>query len=216
MKQLRAIIFDFDDTLIYSRIPWPEIKHKSAVMMAKTGISVSKAHEFSMKELLDMAKKHQTALYKKLWTLVEDYENRCALTAEIDPETPKILKTLAQQFQLGIVTNNATRNTHVILERFNIRKNFQIVLTREDFSRTKPEPEGLLLSVKRLGVTKEECVYVGDSWVDGQAATRAGIKFIGLNLKETKRKSENYHCWKSIKHLRELLTILTDKKALLD
>lgn len=207
MNDLKAIIFDFDDTLIYSNIPWSEIKDKAKVIMAKAGIIVENPRECSMTELFDMAKGYSGSVLKDLWTLVEEYEDKCALTAKIDPETPGILKKLAQKFQLGILTNNTARNTHAILERFNIAEHFELILTREDLPRSKPEPDGLLISVERLNLTKEECVYVGDSWVDAQTAARAEIRFIGLNM-DNKERAMNYPCWKSIIHLRDLLKLL--------
>ncbi len=207
MNSLKGIIFDFDDTLIYSNIPWSEIKDKAKVIMAKAGILVENLREYSMTELFEMVKVNSESVLKDLWTLVEEYEDKCALTAKMDPETPEILKKLAQKFQLGILTNNAARNTYAILERFNIAENFQIVLTREDLPRSKPEPDGLLISIERLRLTKEECVYVGDSWVDAQTAARAEVRFIRLNL-DNKERTMNYPCWKSIIHLRELLKLL--------
>ncbi|MFX0063747.1 MAG: HAD family hydrolase [Candidatus Hermodarchaeota archaeon] len=206
MNSLKAIIFDFDDTLIYSNIPWNEIKDKTKVIMAKAGILVENPRKYSMTELFDMAKANSESVLKELWTLVEEYEDKCALTATIDPETPEILKKLGQKFHLGILTNNAARNTYAILERFKISENFQIILTREDLPRPKPEPDGLLISIESLHLTKEECVYVGDSWVDAQTAAGAEVRFIGLNLDN--ERAMKYPSWKSIIHLRDLLKLL--------
>jgi len=56
-----------------------------------------------------------------------------------------------------------------------LRRYFAVVAGLEDVSRPKPDPEGLLLAARRLGVAPSGCVYVGDSEVDVEAAHRAGM-----------------------------------------
>ena len=45
----------------------------------------------------------------------------------------------------------------------------------------KPDIAGLLKVVDDLGVTLDECVYVGDSEVDVKTAENAGVDFIGVS-----------------------------------
>lgn len=56
-----------------------------------------------------------------------------------------------------------------------LRPYFDTVLGLEDVSRPKPDPEGLLQAVRRLGATPSRGVYVGDSEVDVEAGHRAGM-----------------------------------------
>jgi len=46
--------------------------------------------------------------------------------------------------------------------------------------RTKPDPMGVYEAMARLGVSKENCVYIGDSDVDIYTGHNAGIKSIGV------------------------------------
>ena len=46
--------------------------------------------------------------------------------------------------------------------------------------RTKPAPDTLFLVMERLGVSPEECIYVGDSDVDIQTAAHAGVPCISV------------------------------------
>jgi pyrophosphatase PpaX len=52
---------------------------------------------------------------------------------------------------------------------------FDSVIGLEDVSRPKPDPEGLLLSARRLGAMPSHSVYVGDSEVDVEAGHQAGM-----------------------------------------
>ena len=48
----------------------------------------------------------------------------------------------------------------------------------------KPDPAGALLIIKQNNLEKGKTLFIGDSSVDEQCATKAGIKFINIsNLK---------------------------------
>jgi phosphoglycolate phosphatase len=47
-------------------------------------------------------------------------------------------------------------------------------------SELKPDPAGLRLAVDRLGSGAADVVYVGDSVVDAEAATRADVAFVAV------------------------------------
>lgn len=44
----------------------------------------------------------------------------------------------------------------------------------------KPAPVNVYKAMDKLGVTAEECIYIGDSEVDVQTAHNAGVKCIGV------------------------------------
>ena len=44
----------------------------------------------------------------------------------------------------------------------------------------KPNPEGLLLAISRLGAQKQDVLYIGDALVDAEAARQAGIDFLAV------------------------------------
>lgn len=57
---------------------------------------------------------------------------------------------------------------------------FSIVHGKRENIATKPDPEGANILMEELGVTKEECVFVGDTNVDIRTAKNAGMKSIGV------------------------------------
>jgi len=59
-----------------------------------------------------------------------------------------------------------------------------VVATREDVKRLKPDPEGILLALKKLGET--EFFLVGDLIYDAQAAENAGGLSIIVNRNPSK------------------------------
>ena len=46
--------------------------------------------------------------------------------------------------------------------------------------RRKPEPDGVWYLMEQMHVSKEECLYIGDSEVDAATGRNAGLKTIGV------------------------------------
>ena len=55
----------------------------------------------------------------------------------------------------------------------------QVAIGDREGMRKKPAPDSLYEAMELLGVTKEECLYIGDSDVDIETAKNAGIPCIG-------------------------------------
>lgn len=45
----------------------------------------------------------------------------------------------------------------------------------------KPAPDAVFDLIKQVGVTPQDCVYIGDSEVDAKTAQNAGVPFIGVS-----------------------------------
>lgn len=63
----------------------------------------------------------------------------------------------------------------------------RVMITAEDVTRGKPDPEGFLLAAKRLGVAVEECLVFEDSRAGVAAAKAAGahVVIVGGHVPET-------------------------------
>lgn len=55
------------------------------------------------------------------------------------------------------------------------------VVTCEDVTKTKPDPEGILKLANTLGLRSDEVIVLGDHAVDMQAAKAAGVHGIGIS-----------------------------------
>jgi phosphoglycolate phosphatase len=83
-------------------------------------------------------------------------------------------------YKTGIISTKYRYRIQGVLERENLNNYFDLIVGGEDVSNHKPDPEGLFLAIKKLGVEKEQVWYVGDSLVDAKAAKQAGIKFVAM------------------------------------
>lgn len=97
------------------------------------------------------------------------------------PGVPAAIAALREQgLTLGIVSTKYRFRIEAVLQREGLRDGFEVILGGEDVQRHKPDPEGLLCAMARLGRTPAETLYVGDSVVDAEAGQRAGTPFVAV------------------------------------
>lgn len=82
--------------------------------------------------------------------------------------------------RLGVISNKPHRFTILCSEHFFPAGAFEIILGQREGIARKPDPAGALEMIGLMGLKPAECAYVGDSGVDMEFATRAGIRPIGV------------------------------------
>lgn len=80
--------------------------------------------------------------------------------------------------KLGLFTGRSRRTTEIVLEKLGFREMFDILLTGDDTTRPKPDPEGIERALELLSADKESSFYVGDFDVDILASRAAGVKSV--------------------------------------
>jgi HAD superfamily hydrolase (TIGR01509 family) len=73
-----------------------------------------------------------------------------------------------------------------VLGAIGLRRHFQVVVTADDVTLGKPDPEVYVLAARRLGSLPASCVVFEDSLVGVEAARRAGMRAIGVATSHTK------------------------------
>jgi HAD superfamily hydrolase (TIGR01549 family) len=100
---------------------------------------------------------------------------------------PHLLPTLSalreRRIRTAISTNRTTSMPH-IMERFNLRSYFDMVVTALDVTRPKPDRESVDKILDGLGVLPEETLYVGDSEIDRSTARSSGVRFVAYKNRE--------------------------------
>src|SRR3989338_243729 len=85
-----------------------------------------------------------------------------------------------KDYKLAILTGRPKQEADFGIKRFKLDKFFKEIVVREDVKQGKPDPEGLNLLLKRLEVSPDEAIYVGDNVSDIRAAANAKMGFIGV------------------------------------
>ncbi len=81
----------------------------------------------------------------------------------------------ARGMPMAVVSSRRREPLQWGLQASGLRPYFDAVIGLEDVGEPKPDPEGLLLAARRLGILPSRGVYVGDSDVDVEAGHRAGM-----------------------------------------
>ena len=72
-------------------------------------------------------------------------------------------------------TTKGTPTTRIVLERFGLLPYFDHVQGTDGFP-AKPNPDVIFKALEGLGASPADCLFVGDSPADMEAAHRAGVK----------------------------------------
>ena len=90
---------------------------------------------------------------------------------------PEMLAALeAAGIPMGLVTSRLPTMTHLTLDTCGIARHFQVIVTPEDVTRAKPDPEPVLVALRRLGdPPPERVLFVGDSPHDIESGRAAGV-----------------------------------------
>ena len=96
-----------------------------------------------------------------------------------EPHLDAVLCELVGKYTLAIATNRG-KSIEPILDHFDLREYFSVVVTSHDVERPKPAPDMLLLASQRLKVDVDKCLFIGDSDLDKRAASQAAVPFLGF------------------------------------
>jgi len=85
-------------------------------------------------------------------------------------------KLQARGWQLGIVTSKKRVGLERGLRIFQMTDLFDVTICAEDSTIHKPQPEPLLLAMRKLEANPDETIYIGDSTHDLIAGRAAGVR----------------------------------------
>ncbi len=86
-----------------------------------------------------------------------------------------VVQRLARRFRLAIVTSAEPEPFASSHARTGLLPFFEVVITRADTVRAKPDPDPYLLALQRLGLPAADCLVIEDSERGLRAAKAAGI-----------------------------------------
>lgn len=91
--------------------------------------------------------------------------------------------------RVAVVSNNSADCIHAYLSAHQLTTYVQLVIGRPEAvpERMKPHPYPVLAAIGELGAEPGECLLVGDSFSDIEAAQAAGVAVIGYANKPGKR-----------------------------
>ena len=106
---------------------------------------------------------------------------RLAARVRIGTRAIRLVRDLARQVPIAIVSGAARDEILAVLRRARLRRAFRVIVSAESVRRPKPAPDGYRLALRRLGLSSGSgCVAIEDSPGGIRAARASGLTVIGV------------------------------------
>jgi beta-phosphoglucomutase len=89
-------------------------------------------------------------------------------------------KVKAEGFPTGLATMSHAQQATVVIDTLGFRPYLDVIVTRDEVQRPKPDPEIYTLCAKRLGVAPGDCLVIEDSEPGVDAAIAAGMRCVAV------------------------------------
>ena len=182
---MRVCAFDLDHTLIRTPLDLAAMAADMRAHLERVGACLPAREErYRVGELLRFCKQEMPAHEAALWTLALERETRAMEEATLESGALEAVTGARRLgFATALWTNNAGAVSRVALDRLGLTALFDVIVTRDEMRALKPDPDGWRVIAELIdGATAHRTVMVGDSWVDGVAATAAGVPFIAYRM----------------------------------
>lgn len=209
--QLRAVLFDLDGTLVdsYQAIT-QSVNHVRGLhdQQPLSEPEVRRAVGNGVRHLLQRTVPAGD-LDKDVEAFLNHHPTVLLSGTHTLPAAIEILKSLKDQgFQLAVCSNKPLQLTKQLLELLHMDGYFDEVLGPELVERPKPFPDMLVAAMRRLGVSPQQTLYVGDMTIDIETARGAGVVVwvvpTGSHTVETLREAHPDRLMKDLSELRVL------------
>ncbi|MFV0516645.1 MAG: HAD-IA family hydrolase [Aminipila sp.] len=118
--------------------------------------------EFSIEEGVEIYRKYQVGSFADE---IEPFPGMIELIHELKKKGYKI----------AVVTSRLRRTTMEGLEKYGLQEYLDAIITMEDCTKHKPDPEPAMIALEKLKSNPQEAIMLGDSKFDIGCANNAGI-----------------------------------------
>jgi 16S rRNA pseudouridine516 synthase len=186
LKDIKAVIFDLDGTLIDSMHVWDQVDIDFLQRRGKEvpeklfsdlpsgdgllSIAIYFKNKFDLPDTVE-------DIISEWNSMVFDFYSTLDL---IDGAEQLLLKLKRMGLILGIGTSNSEVLTETVLKYNKIRDNFKSVVTGCKIKRGKPFPDIYLNVSREINILPENCLVIEDTIQGVKAAKNAGMKVIAI------------------------------------
>lgn len=180
-----AVFFDMDGLLVDTEKVWLEIETGVMDRLGGEWTNEHQAHlvggsmERTVAYMLRVSGSSVAPHTLRTW-MMDGMVERLAAGVETMPGALELLDALrAEDVPVGLVTSSLKEIAESVLTHIG-RDRFDTIVTADDVTRTKPDPEPYLTAAARLGVAPARCVVLEDSPNGVAAGTAAGCAVVAV------------------------------------
>ena len=183
---LSAIIFDLDGVLADSEPWWSEIDAK---LLAERGVTYCGEYH---QNVVGVSYRLAVEFYKKAFGLSVPTEEMMRRRGEIAteffadrvdlfPNVKEVLEKLRQmKLHLAVATSSVSASARPFLDRHQLTKFFEVIITGEEVKDGKPAPDIYLFAADKLGIRVDACLVVEDALPGIGAAKAANMRVAAI------------------------------------
>lgn len=186
---MKACIFDLDGTLTDTLESIFLSVNKSLEEMKLPGISAGECKRFvgnGARRLMERALEAAgdvgaTRIEEAMQVYGRIFGANCTWHVTPYKGIPEMLDLLKEKgIRLAVLSNKPHEQTVNVVHTIFGSDCFEFVQGQTDEIPRKPDPAGVNNLLERMGVPREECLYIGDSEVDIATGIAAGVRCIGV------------------------------------
>lgn len=186
---MRACIFDLDGTLTNTLESMTYSVNLTLEEMGLPGITKEQCRMFVGNGARVLMEKSLKASGDADASRIEEgmkiygriFDQNCTYHVTPYEGIPEMLKALKdKEIHLAVLSNKPDRQTVKVVREIFGEAMFDYAQGQKEGIRRKPEPDGVWYLMEQMHVSKEECLYIGDSEVDAATGKNAGLKTIGV------------------------------------
>lgn len=186
VPKIKALCFDVDGTLsdsdnVYTQrfsTFFPRFFFKDPHRSARRLVMWMEAPGNALLTFADSL--HLDAYMVALINWISRHQYRHAKEFLLIPGVDDMLKRLYGRYPMAVVSARDEKTTMRFLEKFDLAKYFNVIVTGLSAKYTKPYPDPIFLAAEKMNVLPENCLMIGDTTVDIRAGKSAGAQTVGV------------------------------------
>ena len=188
-SKIKAILFDMDGVLIDAKDWHYEALNKALKLF---GMEISRYDHLTTFDGLPTKVKLQ--MLSKRYYLPEELhsfinELKQSYTAElvyqrchpIFNHEYALSKLHDSGYKIAVCSNSIRKTIELMMERAQLDKYIDLIISNEDVTKAKPDPEMYQLAIKKFGLTPSECIVVEDNPNGIQAGKASGASVLEVS-----------------------------------
>lgn len=181
--RLRAVLFDMDGTLLDTAPDFIAICQAMRAARQLPPIDeqrvrdvISGGAKAMVQAALDLSPQAPEFETLRL-EFLERYQDGCAVHSHLYDGMAQLLADIEQARLIwGVVTNKPLRFAEPIMQQLGLAQRSAILICPDHVTRSKPDPEPLLLACSKLELDPASVLFVGDDLRDIESGRDAGTK----------------------------------------
>jgi phosphoglycolate phosphatase len=183
-----AVVFDLDGTLLDTLA---DIGNSANQVLEELALPVHPLPAYQrfvgdgvqtlVERIVPAANRTPELVAQAVARFAEVYETRWNQATTLYAGIATLLTELSERrVPMAVLSNKPQKFTELCVEHFLASWKFAVVFGQRTGVPRKPDPAGALEIAARLNLAPGDCYYVGDTSVDMQTATGAGMRALGV------------------------------------